>query len=296
MTYTPVIETVALSKSYDRVQALRSLDLSVKPHRITAFLGPNGAGKSTTIRILLGIVRPTKGKGFLLGQPVDQGESVRLRARIAYVSDNKQLYDYMTVEQMIRFSRSFYTDWRPDIERTLLKTYELPIKRRIAVLSKGMRTKLALLLAFARNPELMILDEPSDGLDPVGVEQMLESLVARSAEGITIFFSSHQISEVERIADHVCLLNRGVLALDLSMDKIRESYRRIDLVFPATPDESDFRIAGVESIRTSGRQLSLMVSRNADTLIDRARKLEASSIQVSPASLRDVFLETVKEA
>ena len=120
-------------------------------------------------------------------------ESVLLRRKVAYVSENKQLYDYMTVEQMIRFTKSFYLDWRPEIERELLTAYELPPDRRIKSLSKGMRTKLALLLAFARRPELLILDEPSEGLDPIGIEQMIEKLVTLCAEGTTVFFSSHQM-------------------------------------------------------------------------------------------------------
>jgi ABC-2 type transport system ATP-binding protein len=102
---------------------------------------------------------------------------------VAYIGENKRLYDYMTVEQMIRFTRSFYADWHDDLEKKLLRQYELPLDRTVKALSKGMRTKLGLLLAFARRPELLILDEPSDGLDPVGIEAMLENLVAQCAEG-----------------------------------------------------------------------------------------------------------------
>jgi ABC-2 type transport system ATP-binding protein len=296
MTDKPVIQTIGLSKSYGDMEAVRNLNLSVRAHQITAFLGLNGAGKTTTIKMLLGMVRPSKGEGFVMGRRIDvSDESTRIRAGVAYVSESKQLYNYMTVAQMIRFSRPFYPDWRHDVEQALLRSYQLPLDRRIKSLSKGMRTKLALLLAFARRPDLMILDEPSDGLDPVGIEQMLESLVTHSAEGTTIFFSSHQISEVERVADHVCLIHQGAMALDVSLDEIRQSYRRIDLVFPSLPPEAYVRLAGVESIRTDGRQMSIVVSSNAEALIERARDMEAGSIQVSPVSLRDVFLETVKE-
>jgi ABC-2 type transport system ATP-binding protein len=226
MTNNFVIETHELSKSYGRVEAVRQLNLSVKAHHITAFLGLNGAGKSTTIKMLLGMIRPSTGSSELLGKPMS-GErgSEGLRKQVAYVSETKQLYGYMTVEEIIRFTRSFYPDWRVDIERRLLARYELPLGRKIDSLSKGMRTKLALLLALARKPELLILDEPSEGLDPLGIEQMLESLVAQCGEGTTIFFSSHQLPEVERIADQVCILHRGRLVLNASLDNIRESYR-----------------------------------------------------------------------
>ena len=295
MTNAAVIETNDLAKRYGRVEAVRGLSLSVKPHQITAFLGLNGAGKSTTIRMLLGMIRPSSGNGMVLGHRIDDvKESVCLRRKVAYVSENKQLYDYMTVEQIIRFTRPFYPDWSLDRERTLLSTYELPPERRIKSLSKGMRTKLALLLALARKPELLILDEPSEGLDPIGIELMLESLVAQNSEGTTVFFSSHQIPEVERIADHVCLLHRGSLVLDASLDDMRQSYRQIDLVFPSLPDESAVRLAGVESIRASGLQMSVVVSRNAEMVIERAHDLHASSVEVTPVSLRKIFLETVK--
>jgi len=145
----------------------------------------------------------------------------------------------MTVEQTIRFASSFYSDWRADVARRLLKEYKLPPQQKVQSLSKGMRTKLALLLAFARRPELLILDEPSEGLDPVGIEHLLETLVAQSAEGVTIFFSSHQIAEVERVADHVCILDNGRLLVNASLDQLRQSYRRIDLVLhPRLPNGS----------------------------------------------------------
>src|ERR1700722_3371449 len=297
MTNNFVIETHELSKSYGRVEAVRQLNLSVKAHHITAFLGLNGAGKSTTIKMLLGMIRPSTGSSELLGKPMS-GErgSEGLRKRVAYVSETKQLYGYMTVEEIICFTRSFYPDWRVDIERRLLARYELPLGRKIDSLSKGMRTKLALLLALARKPELLILDEPSEGLDPLGIEQMLESLVAQCGEGTTIFFSSHQIPEEERIADQVCILHRGRLVLNASLDNIRESYRQVELVFPNVPSESEVRLAGVESIQTKGRQMRVVVSGNVELLVERAHDLRASSVEVAPIGLREVFMETVKES
>jgi ABC-2 type transport system ATP-binding protein len=291
-----VIQTHFLTKSYGSAEAVRGLNLSVGRNQITAFLGRNGAGKSTTIKMLLGMIRPTSGEGSVLGRRiVDLEENRQMRREVAFVAENKPLYDYMTVEQIIRFTRSFYPDWRMDAEKTLLRDYELPMNRKVSQLSKGMRTKLALLLAFARRPELLILDEPSEGLDPVGIEYLLQTLVAQAAEGVTIFFSSHQIAEVERIADHVCILEKGRLLLNSSVDQLRQSWRRMDLVFTTPPPESEFQIPGVESIRTSGRQMSLVVSRNADAATERARSWNALSIEVAPVGLREIFLETVKE-
>jgi ABC-2 type transport system ATP-binding protein len=296
MTSISAIQTTGLAKSFGPVKAVQNLNLSVKAHQITAFLGLNGAGKSTTIKMLLGMIRPSNGGGEVLGSSInDPRELVSLRRKIAYVSESKQLYDYMTVEQMIRFTRPFYLDWDLDMEKKLIATYELPLNRRIKSLSKGMRTKTALLLAFARRPELLILDEPSEGLDPIGIEQMLESLVTHCSEGTTVFFSSHQISEVERIADNVCMLHRGNLVLDAAMDDLRESYRQIDVVFPSVRNQADVQLAGVTSVRSSGRQMSILVRENADAVVERAGDLKAVSIQILPVGLREIFLENAKE-
>jgi ABC-2 type transport system ATP-binding protein len=296
MTDELVIETERLGKSYGRLEAVKELNLSIRPGCITAFLGLNGAGKSTTIKMLLGMIRPSSGNGTILGQRIsDPIESVRLRKQLAYVSENKRLYDYMTVDQMIRFTRAFYPDWRADEEQKLLRQYRLPLDRKVKSLSKGMRTKLGLLMAFARRPELLILDEPSEGLDPVGIEELLEILVTRCSEGTTVFFSSHQIAEVERIADRISVLHAGRLVLDSSLDDLRQSYRRINLVFPSIPAEHHFRIPGVENVRTRGHQMSVLASSNAEGVVARAHDFHADSIDVAPVELRDIFLEKVKE-
>jgi len=296
MTNTSAIRTHDLTKSYGSLTAVRGLNLSVAPKRITAFLGQNGAGKSTTIKMLLGMTRPTSGDGTVLGKRItDPAENRELRRKVAYVAEDKPLYGYMTVEQTILFASSFYSDWRPDEAIRLLSEYRLPPQRKVKSLSKGMRTKLALLLAFARRPELLILDEPSEGLDPVAIEHLLQTLVTRAAEGVAIFFSSHQISEVERVADHVCILEKGCLLVDASLDHLRQSYRRIELVFPFPPPEREFQITGVERIQTKGHQMSVFASSNAEDVVERARKLNAVSVEVAPVGLRDIFLETVKE-
>jgi ABC-2 type transport system ATP-binding protein len=296
MTEPFPIHTVALTKSYGQFVAVDSLNLAVPKNRITAFLGPNGAGKSTTIKMLLGMIRPTTGDATVLGHAVaNPTESRRLRERIAYVAEDKPLYGYMTVGQLIRFTSRFYPDWWADEAQRLLAEYRLPLQKKVRSLSKGMRTKLALLLAFARRPELLILDEPSEGLDPLGIEELLLQLVSQAAAGVTVFFSSHQLAEVERVADHVCILNHGRLQLSATIDDLRQSYRRIDFVFEAVPSARELIIPGIEKIRSDGCQVTVLTSRNADEVIRRARDLSAVSIEVSPIPLREIFLETVKE-
>jgi len=291
-----VIETQELTKRYGGADAVRALSLAVTGQRITAFLGRNGAGKSTTIKMLLGMTHPTSGTGTVLGRSItDSRANTEMRREVAYVGEDKQLYGYMTVEQMIRFTKSFYRDWQPEAEKRLLKRYQLPPERKVKALSKGMRTKLALLLAFCRRPALLILDEPSEGLDPVSIEELLQTLVAAAADGTTVFFSSHQIAEVERVAEQVCIVDHGQLVMNFSLEDMRQHYRRITLGFAEQQPPEKFRIPGIQHVQTSGRQVILTANHNADVVVELARTMEPVSVDVSPIGLREVFLESVKE-
>jgi len=290
-----VIETHQLTKRFGQYAAVEALDLNVRAHQITGFLGRNGAGKSTTIKMLLNMTRPTSGTGTLLGMRIDDPKENReARRSVAYVGEDKQLYAYMTVEELIRFTRSFYSEWRHEVAQRLLTAYQLPPKRKVRALSKGMRTKLALLLALSRKPELLILDEPSEGLDPVAIEELLQTLVGAASEGTTIFFSSHQITEVERIADRVCILDHGTVVEDFSLDELQRDYRRVTLGFASNPPVDEFRMPGVRRVRRAERQLSVLVSGNAEAVAARGRSINAVSVDVVPISLREVFLESVQ--
>ena len=296
MTESHVIETRDLTKRYGRFEAVRSLNLRVGTGRITGFLGRNGAGKSSTIKMLLGICRPSSGTGILLGRNIDNPvQCCESRRHVAYVAEDKQTYGYMTVAQMTAFTRSFYADWDLDVERRLLKQFELPHQRKVKALSKGMRTKLALLLALARRSRLLILDEPSEGLDPVSIEELLQALVAAAAEGTTVFFSSHQIGEVERVADHVCIIDHGRLVADTSLDQIRQEYRRITFGFSTEPPRVDFTGETIGFVRIDGRQITVIATGNADAIIARGHRVGAASVETTPVSLRELFLATVKE-
>lgn len=291
------IDVAGLTKRYGSVAAVTGLGFVVPRHRITGFLGRNGAGKSTTIKMLLGMIRPTAGAGHVLGLDIaDPEASLAIRRQVAYVGEDKGLYAYMTVRELVQFTRAFYADWRPDHEQRLLAQYELPLDRRIKALSKGMRTKVALLLALARAPALLVLDEPTEGLDPVAIEQLLQELAQRSADGTTIFFSSHQLAEVERIADDVVVIDRGAIVLETSLDDMRAHYRAVTVGFEREPAAAAFLMPGVRRARTNGRQVAVLVTENVDAVVARARTLGATSVQVAGVSLREVFLDRVDGA
>jgi ABC-2 type transport system ATP-binding protein len=290
-----IVETVDLKKSYTAVEAVRGINLRVPEHSICAFLGQNGAGKSTTLRMLMGMIRPTSGTGRIFGLDIgDERDSVRIRERVAFVAEDKRLYEYMTVAQIVRFTRSFFPRWRKDLERSLLEQFDLPPDRKIRKLSKGIRTKLALLLAFARGSDFLILDEPTEGLDPVSIEQVLQIIVTLVADGAAVFFSSHQIAEVEQIGDHVVMIDYGQIVMDTPMDKVKSEYRHVQAVLSGPSDARDFQLAGIERVYCNGRMVSLIASRNVDAIVEHVRAKQGRNVEVAPLSLKEIFLETVK--
>lgn len=295
MADATVIDTADLRKSYGDIEAVRGLTLHVPAGSIYGFLGRNGAGKTTTIKVVLGMTRPTAGDARVFGLPANAStSSVAIRRRTGFVSEDKDLYDFMTVEEMIRFTAPFFPTWRKDLAERYLRKFELRPSQTVKSLSRGMRTKLALLLALSRGAELLILDEPTSGLDPAMTEEVLQALVFHVAsEQMTVFFSSHQIAEVEQIADHVAIIDRGRAALAGALDDLRARYRRIQIVFDGDAPEPAFRSPGVERIRRKGRVLTLLASATPEQIVNEARGLNPVSIDVAPVSLKDIFLETV---
>ncbi len=204
-----LVETRDLLKSYGRVRALAGLDLRVGPGEVYGFLGRNGAGKSTTIRILMGITKPDGGVVRLFGEPV-VGTPVHLRQRIGYVAQEQTFYDWMTAARLARFVSSFYPTWDDATFARYAKAQGIPLKRKVGTFSGGMKMKLALALALGHAPPLLILDEPTAGLDPVARREFLER-VREDAQrtGRTTFFSTHLVDEVELVADRVGILEDG---------------------------------------------------------------------------------------
>ena len=288
-----LIETHALGKHYQDVKAVDGLNLGVPRGSLCGFLGRNGAGKTTTIKMLLGMTRPDAGQGSIFGHPIDtETGSLEIRRRTGFVSEAKELYPFMTVAQTIRFTRAFYPGWRTDLERKYLKLFGLPLDRPVPKLSKGMRTQLMLLLALARAPELLILDEPTEGLDPVLIELALEALVSIAGEaGTTVFFSSHQLGEVEQIADRVCIIHAGRAVVDGELDEIKCRYKRVQFALDDMAPEARRGFGAPERLRQEGRTVAVSTFDDPGAIVERARSLGACAIEVHPMSLRDIFLE-----
>jgi ABC-2 type transport system ATP-binding protein len=289
------IETVDLQKRYETTDALRGLNLRVPRGSIFGFLGRNGAGKTTTIKLLLGMARPTAGQARVLGLPAeDAASSVSIRQRTGFVDENKALYDYMTVEEIIRFTASFYPNWRSDLEKRYLKAFDLPIAQKTNQLSLGMRSKLSLLLALCRGVELLVLDEPTSGLDPAASEAVLQTIVTHvSTENLTVFFSSHHLADVDQVADHIAIIDSGRTVVTGELEDLRARYRRVQLVFNGEAPDITFRAPGVVRIRREGRVLTALSNAGSDAVIEEAMRFGPVSADVLPVTLKEIFLESV---
>ena len=290
------IEAVELRKSFKGHEALCGLNLNVPRGSVFGFLGRNGAGKTTTIRILMGLAKADRGEARIFGiAPGDDKSGALLRRRIGFVPEDKELYPYMTVEQVIGFSRPFFPHWRDDLESRYLNAFDLPPKKKIPDLSKGMRSKLMLLLAIARGSELLVLDEPTDGLDPVMAEELLRELIRLSAsDGTTIFFSSHQLAEVEQIADRITIINQGRSIVSGELEDLKRQYQRIKVVFADGIPAAIPWAQGADRIRKEGRMVSILSGQNSEEIMAQARALPGTSVDTYPVTLKELFLELMR--
>jgi ABC-2 type transport system ATP-binding protein len=288
-----IIETHALRRCFGRTDAVHDLNLRVPEGSIYAFLGPNGAGKTTTIKTLMNILRPTSGRAVILGV-----DSTRLRpeelAQIGYVSENQRMPEWMTVAQLIDFCRAFYPSWDAEFCRRLLKQFELPLDRKLKGLSRGMKMKAALLVSLAYRPRLLVLDEPFTGLDPLVREEFIHGMLELSGEGNwSVFLSSHDIDEVERLADWVGIVNNGRLHLEESALSLQERFRQIECIVgegARLPDALPESWLGPE---IGGRYLRAVESRYEPEAAEarlRACVPEAAQISITPMTLREIFL------
>jgi ABC-2 type transport system ATP-binding protein len=291
------IATHELLKSYRGKAALNGLTLDVPKGALCGFLGRNGAGKTTTMKLLMGMIRSDGGSLEVLGKPIrTDADAVAVRRRVAFVSEEKELYPFMTVKQTIRFTRPFFPTWRKDLEEKYLKRFRLPLDKAIPKLSKGMRTQLMLLLAMARGAELLLMDEPTSGLDPAMTEEVLQELAALSSdESVTVFFSSHQLAEVEQICDRVALIDQGRLVIEGNLDDLKAQYRRLLLVFDGDAPRELETLTGVDSLRLRGRTASLLAHEDVDGLVKRVQRMGSLSVEVRPVALKELFLDHVRE-
>jgi len=291
----PVIRFQNTSKRYGETVALDDVSFDIPEGVVCAVLGANGAGKSTAIRLLLGLDDPDSGSTEVLGMN-SRTHALEIRSRVGYVADQPPLYDWMTVGEIGWFAAGFYpTGYQAQYE-SLLRKFDLDETQKISGLSKGMRAKVALSLAMAHRPELLILDEPTSGLDPLVRREFLESMIDVSAEGRTVLLASHQVSEVERVADMVAILLNGHLICLERLEDLKHSTQEVVLTLPdadsPAPDIPDNVLAHV----AYGHEHVWMVrALNNETLNQQCAEASPPAPLVRTPGLEDILLAILKE-
>ncbi len=283
------------SKLFRRKCAVHDLSLEIEPGKVYGLAGDNGAGKTTTIKMMLGLQRPNEGHISILGYD-PAWETVRLKRMIGYVSENREMWQWMKIHEIIWFTKQFYPEWDDQLVETTRDTMNLDPEAKIKHLSRGERAKLALLLAIGHRPPLLILDEPSSGLDPIVRREILEQVVSLiQSEGRTVFFSSHLLDEVERVADDVGIMHNGRLLRNQSLISLKDSAKRIRVTWNGDIPERE-QLQAVNWIEGTGREESYFTGEFEDGVLEQFRAYKPIDLQVEPMSLEEIFVETVRSA
>ncbi|MDD5676379.1 MAG: ABC transporter ATP-binding protein [Kiritimatiellae bacterium] len=288
-----IITTQSLTIKFSRVVAVDHLDLTVPEGNIFALLGPNGAGKTTTIKLLMNLIEPTGGISEVLG--VTSGKlGPKELAQIGYVSENQELYDWMTVRQLMAFCKPLYPTWDETFCGKLIHLFDLPLDRRISNFSRGMKIKSTFLISLAYRPRLLVLDEPFTGLDPLVRDELIRGILElTTAEHWTVFISSHDLYEVEMLADMVGLLDRGKLKLVEPLDALQTRFRKMTVTLSSPLTRlPDFPIAWLQA-KYENRIVTFINSAYEEQSVnDNIRRIfpDCANIEASGMTLREIFI------
>jgi ABC-2 type transport system ATP-binding protein len=298
MSGTPAIETVGLSKTYrGGIRALVDLDLRVEPGEVFGYLGPNGAGKSTTIRLLLGLIRPTSGRASLLGRDA-RADGVAARRGVGYLPGDLRLSDRLTGREQLASLARLRGGVDAALTKELCERLQADLDRPIRQLSKGNRQKIGVVQAFMHRPSLVVLDEPTSGLDPLLQNEVRSLLRETAADGRTVFISSHSLDEVQHVANRVGIIRRGRLVDVDAVERLREhSLRHVTVTFATPTDPTGFAaLDGVRVVRVDGPVLTLSCPEAAiDLLVKHVAQHEIVDFVSQPADLEEIFLELYRQ-
>lgn len=289
---SPIVDVRHLTRRFDGKSALDELSLTVPSGGVFGLIGGNGAGKTTLIRHMLGMLKVHSGSVRVFGlDPV--ANPVAVLSRIGYLSEDRDLPNWMRVQELMHYTQAFYPSWDAGFAEDLRQAFDLDPKAKVRTLSRGQRARAGLLIALAHRPELLVLDEPSSGLDPVVRRDILGSIIRTVADdGRTVFFSSHLLDEVERVADRVAIIHQGRILLTAAMDEIRESHRRMTLRFRQTMT-SPPSLTGALSCDGAGQEWTYICSGESGLLRHEAAALGAQVIDDSALSLDEIFVSRV---
>ncbi len=289
------IQTSGLTKYYGSSLGISGLNLEVKQGEIFGFLGPNGAGKTTTIRILLDFIRPSSGNARVFGLDSNRN-SPKIKSRIGYLPGEYGMYEKMTGFEYLRFLGSLRGYEKPPLRDSVIELLGLDISKRIKSYSHGTKQKLAVVQAFMHDPELLILDEPTTGLDPLIQQSFYELMLEMKKRGKTIFFSSHVLSEVEKVCDRAAILKEGKLIAVHEMADIKNiRLKSIEIIFKQEVDRAIFKLNGVRRVEQNANTIRLWVDSNINGILRRISEHPVENMSFRDASLEDIFMEYYSE-
>jgi len=280
------IEIEGLKFAYGRNEVLKGVDIAVSEGSIFGFLGRNGAGKTTTIKLLLGLLKPDDGSCRIEG--IDsQKDTISVRRIVGYMAEDQQMYGWMRIEQIVKWVASFYPDWDDKFTKQLLDMLELPRKSKVKTLSKGQNSRLALLLALGHRPKVVILDDPTLGLDPIARKEFLRYVIGiLQTNGVTVFFSSHLLYEIEPVADHIAILDNGVIIKAERTFDLRESVKKIVL----NTSQNDFsKIEGILDASETGERVALTVENCNSEKINKIKDSYGGFVREIGLNLDEIF-------
>lgn len=284
------VEINGLVRRYGRTIALEDIHLTVPVGSVTGLLGANGAGKSTLIQCALGLIRADAGVCRVLGEPAES-LSAAAKARIGYVPQEIALQPWMSARRLVKYVAAFYPRWNWDLTDRLFVEWDVPPGQKIGKMSVGTRQKLAIILALAHEPSLLILDEPAASLDPAARREFLRAVLAVAAEGDrTVLFSTHITSDLERVADRVAILRQGRLVYDGELDALKDSVKRLH-VSSADPLPPDLAFPGAVQVHVQGNRATVSVRKVSEQSIERWSREHRAGVVVEDLNLEDIFVE-----
>jgi ABC-2 type transport system ATP-binding protein len=289
-----MVEIKNISLSLENKEILHNIDLTIEKGKIYGLIGPNGVGKTTLIKCLTGIYKPSTGEVLYDGENVYNSPKVKMK--LSYVADENNFFSSFTVKDILTYYKLSYENFNEDKFHKINEIFKIPLKKHLYQLSKGMKMRVALLVAFAAETEYLVLDEPTSGLDPILKNKLLKLLVNEVAlRRVTIIISSHHLSELERICDDVAIIDEGRVSYKNTLEDMKKKIKKLQIAFDAPVYEEDLNIKGIFKMSRVGRVFTIITDNYGEELINRINKFKPLFVEEIDLSLEDIFIYKVEK-